>query len=567
MNGQNHFMSASTGCTSYFLSLNMKKFIIPGILFLIVGSLSAQTSNQLKQIDQLFSSWNNATPGVAIAVQQGDKIIYNKAFGLADLEHNIPNTAETIFESGSVAKQFTAMSILLLAAEGKLALTDDIRKYVPEIPKYNTTITIQMLLNHTSGLKDWGSVGSLTGWPRTTRVYTQDLALQIMSKQNSTNFTPGTEYSYSNANYSLLVTIVERVSGKSLADFTNERLFRQLGMMNTKWRDNFREVVPNRAIAYRKNKSSYEQLMPFEDVHGHGGLLTTTGDLLKWNSLLETHSIGGHPVYQLRIQKGKLTNGKEIIYAAGINVSRFYGFDEISHSGATAGYRAWLAYYPEKRLSIVALSNDGTFNPTGIGRQIAEILLADAKQMDIPEIIAEEPDTTNAAVSYVPTEPDLKKFEGIWRSIRHMDVQQVERKENALFNNKTRAAVLDANTVYFDGKWTATKTNRVLITRGTDTLSYVRVAAPDLTDKFLTTLAGTYFSEEADATYLVEVRNNEVMINNKPFPIFKLNPAFKDAFFSADGDLYEFKRDKKGRVVQLLVSTGRAIQVPFNKIK
>jgi CubicO group peptidase (beta-lactamase class C family) len=134
----------------------MKNKLIACLLLLLALPSFAQTTDQLKKIDQLFSAWNNATPGVAVAVQQGDNIIYNKAFGLADLEHTVPNTTETIFESGSVAKQFTAMSILLLASEGKLSVTDDIRKYVPEIPKYNTTITIQMLLNHTSGLKGLG---------------------------------------------------------------------------------------------------------------------------------------------------------------------------------------------------------------------------------------------------------------------------------------------------------------------------------------------------------------------------------------------------------------------------
>ncbi len=546
----------------------MKYIPIAFLLCQFTLSVFAQTTDQINKIDQLFSAWNNATPGVAVAVQQGDKIIYNKAFGLADLEHTIPNTTETIFESGSVAKQFTAMSILLLAAEGKLSLSDDIRKYVPEIPKYNAIITIQMLLNHTSGLKDWGSVGSLTGWPRTTRVYTQDLALQIMSKQKSTNFTPGTEYNYSNSNYSLLVTIVERVSGKSLAAFTDEKLFKPLGMAHTQWRDNFREVVPNRAIAYRKNKNTYEQLMPFEDIHGHGGLLTTTGDLLTWNNLLETHAIGGHAVYEWRVQKGKLANGKEIKYAAGLNVSKQFGFDEISHSGSTAGYRAWLAYYPEKKLSIVALSNDGSFNPTGMGRQIAEVLLlTDRKPLDIPEIKTEDPDSTYAPASYTPTESDLKKFEGIWRSIRHMDVQRIARKENALFNNKIRAAVLDQNTAYFDARWNITKTNRVLVTYGTDTLSYIKVAAPDLTVKSLTALTGTYYSEEADATYLVEIKNNEIIIHNKPHPPYKLTPTFNDAFFSEDGNLFEFRRDKKGKVIQLLVSTGRAIHVSFCKMK
>ena len=154
------------------------------------------------------------------------------------------------------------MSILLLAQDGKLSLSDDIRKYVPEIPKYEEPITIQQLINHTSGLKDWGSIGELSGWPRTTRVYTQELALQIMSRQKSTNFPPGSEYSYSNANYSLLHTIVARVSGQTLAEFTTARLLQLHDQYAVR---DISVKCCDRAVAYtNRGRSSAE--MPFENI-------------------------------------------------------------------------------------------------------------------------------------------------------------------------------------------------------------------------------------------------------------------------------------------------------------
>lgn len=539
----------------------MKPALLSFFFFSLL-QVSAQQAEQLRKVDQLLSAWNNATPGVAVAIQQDNKIIYNKAVGLADLEHNVPNTTETIFESGSVAKQFTAMSLLLLAADGKVSLTDDIRKYVPEIPKYAVPVTLQHLLNHTSGLKDWGSVGSLTGWPRTTRAYTQDLALLIMSRQKSTNYTPGTEYSYSNANYSLMVTIIERVSGQSLAEFTEARLFKPLGMTHTQWRDNFREIVPNRAIAYRKNQEAYEQLMPFENIHGHGGLLTTTGDLLKWNALLETHAIGGEAVYRQRVQRGKLTNGKEISYAAGLFIGDVNGFYEIGHSGATAGYRAWLAYYPEKKLSIVALSNDAGFNAGSMGWQLGDIFLAKEEKPFTREEAGKELQFDDAELSAA----DMKKIEGTYRSVRHYDVRKLEVKNGKLTSNDKALFATRGDTLYFEkSKWVSTKPGRMVMVDGKDTLGFVKVAPPDMTTPSLAALAGEYRSEEADAIYLVEIRNNEIWINNKPFPPYKLTPSFKDGFFSEDGDLYEFKRDKKGKATGLTVSTGRAEKVPFVK--
>ena len=371
----------------------MRLMITTVLLCLIFQTACTQTQNTSAELDKMFSSWNNSTPGGSVLVARGNDIIYQKAFGLANLESNVPNTINTIFEAGSVSKQFTAYSILLLENEGKLKLTDDVRKYVPELPVYEAPITIQMLLNHTSGLKDWGSVGSLTGFPRGSRDYTIPLALHIMSKQKTTNFKPGNEYSYSNSNYTLLTIIVERVSKQTLEDFTKERLFKPLGMINTRWRSNFRDIIPNRAQAYSQNdKDVYELNMPFEHVYGHGGLLTTTSDLLKWNQLLEKHDA----IYNKRIEHGRLNSGKEIAYAAGIQHGEVNGVAEIQHSGATAGYRAWLAYYPTEKLTVALLSNDASFAPYDVGHQVAEIFFGSPK----PAIVEPEPVKEPEKVSF-----------------------------------------------------------------------------------------------------------------------------------------------------------------------
>ena len=167
--------------------------------------------------------------------------------------------------------------------QGKLSLDDPVRKYIPELPDYGAPLTIRHLLNHTSGLRDWGSVEAIAGWPRTTRAYTHAHVLDILSRQRSLNYPPGAEYSYTNSGYNLAAILVGRVSGKPLAEFTREAIFTPLGMTSTSWRDDFRRIVKGRAIAYSQNGGTVRQLMPFEDVHGNGGLLTTVGDLLRWN--------------------------------------------------------------------------------------------------------------------------------------------------------------------------------------------------------------------------------------------------------------------------------------------
>ena len=535
----------------------MKRILSTLLLVVIFISSQAQSTDTLASIDKIFSKWNNATPGGSILVAKNGKIIYHKAFGLADLEHNVPNTTETIFENGSVSKQFTAASVLLLASEGKLSVTDDVRKYIPELPTYDATITIQNLLNHTSGLKDWGTIGSIGGFPRTTRVYTQALALQIICRQKSLNFTPGDEYYYSNSNYSLLVTIVERVSKQSLAEFTQTRFFEPLGMTKTQWRDNFREVIPNRAIAYSRSGNVYQQNMPFENVHGHGGLLTTTGDLLKWSSLLEKRQIGGDQLYNLRTQKGKLNNKQSINYAGGISVNNFNGFTEISHSGATAGYRAWLAYFPQKKITIVALSNDANSNVVGAGNEIAKLYMPPA------------PEKKSERKTISLNESDLKKFTGTYRSIRNFDAFGIEYKDGKIISNGKILNTAHRDTLYLDNlKWVLVNPNKILLINQQDTSSYKKVNPPDLNPKSLQALNGFYYSEEADASFTVEVKNGEVWTHNQPHPSLKLSPSYQDGYFIDGGsELVEFKRDKKGNVTGFELSMSRAERVPFTKKK
>ncbi len=529
----------------------MRKLILLPTLLIFFFSKS-QSLDTLKQIDQLFSSWNNATPGGIVTISRGDKIIYNKAFGMADLEHKAPNTTETISESGSVAKQFTAMAALLLVSEGKLSLTDDIHKYISELPVYDAPVTIQQLLNHTSGLKDWGSVGGLTGWPRWTKIYTNELALHIMCKQKSTNFMPGSEYSYSNSNYTMLAIIVERVSGKSFADFTEERFFKPLGMINTKWRNNFREVVANRAIAYQPSKDGFEQNMPFENAYGQGALLTTTADLLRWNKLLETQAIGGNKVYQWRIQKGVLKNGKQIKYASGLEVSTYNGFTEINHTGATAGYRALLSYYPEKKLSIAVLSNDSRFDSFSTDRKLAELFIG-------PNIIKSTRPTFIAI-----DDVRQKKFAGIYKSIREFNVINFDFKDSNLLMNGKPIKSIHQDTLFENGtKWVVINPLKIISINQNDTVSYSKVAAPLEPKKFME-YKGEYTSEEAEVTYQISVQNNELLISCKPLLSIALKPSFKDGF-TFNNDLYEFKRSKKGKVVALEVSVDRAERIVFTK--
>src|SRR5687768_13930290 len=330
-------------------------------------------------VDAIFARWTTQTPGCAVGVSKAGQPVLQKAYGMADLEHDVPNRPDTIFEAGSVSKQFTAAAVLLLAKDGKLSLDDPARKYVPELPDYGAPLTLRHMLQHVSGLRDWGEVASLAGWPRTSRVHTHAHVLDIVSRQKALNFPSGTRYSYSNTGYNLAAILVSRVSGQPFASFSEERIFKPLGMTSTSWRDDYNRIVKGRAIAYSPSGAGFRQNMPFENVHGNGGLLTTVGDLLKWNQNFVKPVVGDAAFLKIQQDPGAFSDGKPQEYAMGLSVGTYKGVPEVSHSGSTAGYRAHLTRYPaQENLSVAVLCNTSAGNATRYALAAADLFLGSA---------------------------------------------------------------------------------------------------------------------------------------------------------------------------------------------
>ena len=340
---------------------------------LAAAPVAAQPAGSEQAVDNLFSRWTRKTPGCAVGVAVRGKPVLMKAYGMADLEHDVPNTPDTIFESGSVAKQFTAMAIMLLVQDGRLSLDDQVRKHIPELPDYGVPLTIRHMLTHTSGLRDWGSIASIAGAPRTTREYTHAHVLDIVSRQKSLNFTPGTQWSYSNTGFNLAAIIVDRVSGTTFADFSRRRIFEPLGMTSTHWRDDHRRIVKNRAMAYSTAAVGYEIEMPFENVHGNGGLLTTVGDLLKWNENFVTPVVGDPKLLMQMQTVGKYDDGRDLDYGLGLYVRPLDGVKNVYHSGSTAGYRAHLNRFPESHTSVAVLCNASDGEATRAANDVSRV--------------------------------------------------------------------------------------------------------------------------------------------------------------------------------------------------
>ena len=328
------------------------------------------------RIDALFSEWNKPTsPGAVLAVIQDGKVVQRGAYGMADIERAAPNQASTVFHVASVSKQFTAFAIYLLAQDGKLSLDDDVRKYIPDMPDFGAAIKIRHLIHHSSGLRDQWNLLALAGW-RLEDVITEDDIMRLVRSQKQLNFAPGKAHLYCNTGYTLLGLIVKRVSGKSLPEFSKERIFDPLGMKNTHFHDDYQVLVNGRASSYAKAQSgNYEYIALSYSNVGATSLFTTVDDLALWDQNFYDGKVGGKEVLAQMQTKGRLINGHELAYGGGLAMGRYRGADVVGHGGADAGFRSNIVRFPKQRLSVVILSNAGDLDPGKLSHQVADIML------------------------------------------------------------------------------------------------------------------------------------------------------------------------------------------------
>jgi CubicO group peptidase (beta-lactamase class C family) len=541
-------------------------FAFAALLFLATATF-AQVPSKEKVVagaERGFEKYTKAylppAPGCAAAVSLNGESVFEQAFGLADLELNVPNTPQTIFESGSVAKQFTAAAIVLLQQDGKLSIDDPVRKYIPELPDYGAPLTIRHLLNHTSGIRDWGSVMSLTGAGRGERVISQDLALDVITHQRALDFTPGAEYSYSNSGYNLAAIIVERVSKQKFPAFLEERLFKPLGMNHSSVRDDYQRIVPGRAQAYSRQINGPWRLdMPFMNVYGNGGMLTTVGDWIKWNAMLDAKSLG-EPLVSSLETRGVLNDGRKITYALGLEVGTYKGLKDVSHGGSTAGYQTFLARYPDHKVSVAVMCNGTSPSAGAIAANITD------------EIFGPYPATPRIEPANVSAD-ELKRFAGIWRNEKtHAPGRFVI--DNGVPRWGGGRLIPQGGGQFIGGnnrlKFTADKDGNPMSAESVDDdgavthFSREREWTPTPDD--LASFKGDWFSDEAGATFTFAVEDVKAFLKQRPSMSLPLQPIYKD-HFQWQGYVIWFTRAKHGKVDRMHVGASRMRDMPFVRVK
>jgi CubicO group peptidase (beta-lactamase class C family) len=361
------------------------------------------------KIDQIMVSFSQpGTAGGVVAVTQVDRILFAKGYGLADVEYGIPNTTRTPFHLASVSKQFTAFAIVLLAQQGKLSLEDDVRKSIPELHDFGVRITLRHLLNHTSGLRDQWDLWVMSGHRMDDVIRQQDL-MTLMINQRELNFKPGAEHLYCNSGYMLLSEVVARVSGMPFKEYLKRNVLDPLGMHDTQVYDDHQRIVKGRAYSYVNSEDGLKKSVLSYANAGATSLFSTAEDLAKWIRNWKNGTVGGQKALSEMQVRGILNNGDTLTYALGIDVRGWRGLYRISHGGADAGYRTYIAYFPEIDAGVITLGNDGSFNSGAIATEAIEAFFGDKL---LPEPPSPSQPARKAEEQWKPTKSELARYAG-----------------------------------------------------------------------------------------------------------------------------------------------------------
>jgi CubicO group peptidase (beta-lactamase class C family) len=537
-----------------------------------------------KKADAFLAQWDkNDMPGCGVGVVKDGRLVYKRGFGMANLDYDVPNTTSTLFNLASASKPFTAMSIALLAQQGKLSLDDDIRKYLPEIPKYADTITIRHLLLHTSGIREYQALLFFGGFSPDNALNDKAI-LNLLARQKNISFAPGTKHQYSNSNYHLLGIIVGRVSGKSLRAFAEENIFKPLGMKNTMFFDNRNEIVKNRASGYMvgADKKIRARNSLF-DLVGGGGVLTTVEDLYLWDQNFYEPKVGNKELIQLLTTPGTLNSGEKMDYAFGVWRQEYKGLPVIKHSGNMSGFRAQIVSFPEQKFTVIALSNNSAIFPSVIVEKLADIYLEAQLKPDVPSQKKVE-ETLPQAIAL--SEKEALRYVGIYANPESGIVFKLSLKDGKLINsgllkNDVPVMPVAENRLLLVVGTDVTELNPVfdksgkiseikILTRSGNPDVFVPVKPPMDSPQQLSEYAGTYYSDEFDADYKISLKGTNLILQIGENLEAPLTAAYADFFTTMGGVVnLSFTRDDKGKIAGFVFNAaadGRDVKgITFNR--
>src|SRR5687768_5283732 len=529
--------------------------------------------------DSVFERFDRTTsPGCALGVYQDGKIQYARGYGMASLEHGVALTPRSVLDVGSISKQFTAMAILMLQQEGKLSLDDPIRKYIPEMPAYADKVTLRRALSQTSGLRDLYVMMAQTG-----RVFAGDTvdALRFITRSAEPNYEPGARYLYTNSGWILAAQIVYRLTGKTLAQFAEERIFGPLGMHDTRYLADAATIIPNGAEGYaprpgggfRLARSTYDGA-----ILGAGAVHTTVEDFGRWLNNYDSATVGGRDILETMTTATTLNDGSPArsgatqAYAVGLSVGTLRGLRVVSHGGSWAGYRGHFLRFPDQRFAVATFCNLTTSGPDSLARKVAGIYLGDRMQPDSATVwttaLAAAPRAELPAAS-------LRMLTGVWRNVERGEVRRTRLVGDTLFSiagERTRMVPLEGSRfragsgteIRFEGDEPAP--SRMLVRTTGETVTFTRADTAALTPAQLAEYAGNYRNDEVEATHTWKVEKRQLVLYANDRRLGVIEPAYKDGF-TRGGAVIDVQRDARGRIAGFVLESGRVRHLRFTRVR
>lgn len=559
----------------------------------------ALSAAERARVDSVFSEHDRSdAPGCALGVFRDGRIAYARGYGMADLERGVRITPASLFDIGSTSKQFAAASIALLVEDGKLSFGDDVRKYIPELPDYGRPITIDNLLHHTSGMRDYVGLLALAGHSL-EEITTDSQALAIITRQRNLNFPTGSRWEYSNTGYFLLSVIVKRVSGQSLADFARSRIFLPLGMTHTLYRSRSAMLIPGRALGYAPDSADgFVNSMSGWEETGDGAVHLSVEDALLWDENFYHPRVGGERLAKWLQERGTLANGDSLEYARGLFVDSYRGLRRVQHGGDWIGYHAAYARYPDQHTSVVTFCNSDGISPEGLADKVADIVLADAftegKEVAAAEGGGAAGTDSSVASRAAPatavarpgadttgTITENRMLGSFYVAATNM-VFQVARGEKGMRvhlvgrdfplerTGPTTMSVPDfpVKVIFTPGASGAPAPSARLIIGSGEGNEGTRYTPATPSAAALQAYAGSYYSPELGVTWPMVVENGKLVLKLDAGALTEiageLTPAMRDSF-TAGGGFLRFERDRSGRVTGFALSASRMRDIRFER--
>ena len=521
----------------------------------------------------------NDAPGCVVGVFRAGDILYSGAFGMADVAHHLPLTDTTGLSIASSSKQFTAFAVLLLEAEGKIRLTDNIRRYIPEVPEFEQPITIRELLNHTSGLRDYWNLFDMAGW-RVSDVETQADMLWLIHRQQALNHKPGVEFLYNNTGYVLLALLVERVSGTSFRRFVGERVFRPLGMTHSDIKAEMGQIVDGLGTGYwAHDPADLHMAHPPYSFAGSTGVVSTVRDLARWDANFYTPRVGTRALIDSMSSREHLADGTSVGYGKGLFLGTHRGHRMISHAGSDPGYTAEFIRFPEERLSVTVLCNGFDIAPTPLALQVADLYLppadnvANASRASVPEgapVLGVASTILPRALAGMYVNRTSGGIQGIHQFFYESDGLLLDGGGEGRFplaplgSNAYRLTAAPRRYVFTFAQHRGAPITVEENIEGSPTRVYTRVPDAMRSGSPLEALVGAYHSPELDVTWtFVQRAGKLVLLRHRTEPDPLATHLQGDVYQSEHGFMLEFSRGTSGNATSVYASTERVRRVRF----